>query len=74
MRGLVVAALWASLMVAAAGVWLVAGPGWALIGGGVSTAAVMFFLVDLDRPAEPVEETRRGHGPEPARLRRVGGL
>jgi len=79
MRGLVVAALWVSLMVAAGGVWLLAGLGWALIGGGVSTAAVLFFLVDADGRAEPVEPGRRGHGPEPARLRptalrQVGGL
>jgi hypothetical protein len=41
-------ALWLALMVAAAGVVLVAGVGVGLIAGGVATAAVLYFVVDAD--------------------------
>ncbi len=54
-------ALWASLMVAAAGVWLWSGqPGAGLVVAGVASAAVLFFLVDTpDDPPPPRDRSDR---------------
>lgn len=51
---LVLAGLWASLMVAAAGLWMWTDePGVGLLAAGVASAAVLFLGVDTTSPERP---------------------
>jgi hypothetical protein len=42
-----------------AGVWFVAGVGWALIVAGIATVAVFLLLYDVDEPAQQSVKPRR---------------
>lgn len=50
-----------------AGVWLVAGFGWALLAGGAELAVYFLVPYDVDRPVEPLPPLVRPDLPEPIR-------
>lgn len=52
LAALIKVGVWGSLMVAAYGLSLAAGWGPGLIAAGVSTAGLLFFVVDLPEPRE----------------------
>jgi hypothetical protein len=49
----------AGLGLLVAGVWFVAGVGWALIVAGVATVAVFLLLYDVDEPEQQSVKPRR---------------
>lgn len=50
-----------------AGVWIVAGFGWALLAGGAELAVYFLVPYDVDRPVEPLPPLVRPDLPEPIR-------